>query len=166
VVVHAWLGLLPAWVEKRIAKEDRISWETRGWEGLGKHVGGLAKPGDVLAADSYQLCALLEFNVPGQPQVRYLAPWKRPTQFDVWEPSFDNLKGRDIILVSSIPLRPSSASLTTVYDNFERVEALPPYSVRYHGEEIRTIHLCRGYSFDPFQPRRLGPRSLFYKDYQ
>ncbi len=165
VALHAWLGLLPAWVEKKIAKEDRIVWETRGWAGLGKHVGGLLRAGDVIAADTYQLCALLEFNVPGQPQVRYLAPWKRPTQFDVWEPSFDNLQGRSIIFVSALPLRPSSTALTTIYENFASVETLAPYEVMYHGTEIRTIYLYRGHSFDPFHPRRLGPRSLFYRDY-
>jgi len=165
LIIHAWLGLLPATLETRIAKEDRVIWETRGWDGLGKHVAGLIKPGDVIAADSYQLCASLEFNVPGQPQVRYLAPWKRPTQFDVWEPSFDNLKGRDILFVAPSPLLPSSNALTTIYENFARVESLPEYGVRYHGAGIRTIYVYRGYSFDPFQPRRLGPMSLFYKDY-
>jgi len=164
-VVHAWIGLLPAWVEKRIAKEDRIIWETRGWAGLGKHVGNLAKPDDVIAADSYQLCALLEFNVPGQPRVKYLAPWKRPTQFDVREPSFDNLKGRNILFVSPSPLQPSSEHLKTIYENFSHVEPLISYDIKYHGETIRSIHIYRGQAFDPFQPRRLGPRSLLYKDY-
>jgi hypothetical protein len=165
VIVHAWLGLLPAGLEKRIAKEDRVIWETRGWAGLGKHIGELVEPNDVIAADSYQLCASLEFNIPGQPQVRYLAPWKRPTEFDVWEPSFDNLKGRNIVFVSPSPLLPSSSAHTTIYENFARVESLPAYEVKYHGTAIREIYVYRGNSFDPFQPKRLGPRSLFYKDY-
>jgi len=165
VVLHAWLGLLPASVERRVAKSDRIVWETRGWAGLGRHVGDLSRPGDVIAGDSYQLCALLEFNVAGNPEVRYLAPWKRPTQFDVWQPSFDNLKGRNILYVSPQPLEPSSAARTTIYENFERVEPLPSYAVMYHGEPIRRLHVYRGYAFDPFSPRRLGPRSLFYQDY-
>ncbi|MGB6068292.1 MAG: glycosyltransferase family 39 protein [Desulfomonilaceae bacterium] len=166
VLAHAWLGLLPAGLEKKLGKDDRIIWETRGWAGLGKHVSDLKSDGDVIAADSYQLCALLEFNMPGNPQVRYLAPWKRPTQFDVWEPSFDNLKGRNILFVSPKPLNPTSAVLTTIYENFSRVEPLAPYNVMYHGVAIRQIYIYRGYKFDPFSPRRLGPRSLLYKDYQ
>jgi len=165
-LAHAWIGLLPASLEMKVAKDDRIIWETRGWAGLGKHVAGLKSGGDVIAADSYQLCALLEFNVPGNPHVRYLAPWKRPTQFDVWEPSFDNLRGRNILFVSPLPLKPSSDSSTTIYDNFTRVEPLPPYEVMYHGVAIRQMYIYRGYEFDPFAPRRLGPRSLLYKDYQ
>jgi len=166
VILHAWIGVLPSFIEKRIAKEDRIIWETRGWDGLGKHVGQLKRDGDVIAGDSYQLCALLEFNVPGQPNVRYLSPWKRPTQFDVWERSFDNLKGRNILYVSPRPLEPSSDDLTTIYENFGKVEALPPFKVLYHGVAIREVLIYRGYDFDPFHPRRLGPRSLLYKDYQ
>lgn len=165
VVLHGWIGLLPASIEKKLGKADRVIWETRGWGGLGKHVKNLEAPGDVIAGDSYQLCALLEFNVPGNPRVRYLAPWKRPTVFDVWEPSFDNLKGRTILYVSPKPLNPSSAVLTTVYENFRTVEPLSPYHVMYHGEPIREIFLYRCHDFDPFEPRRLGPRSLLYKDY-
>ncbi len=41
VVLHAWIGLMPAAVEKKIAKEDRIVWETHGWHKLGTHVAGL-----------------------------------------------------------------------------------------------------------------------------
>jgi len=162
VVIHAWLGLLPAAVERKFSKDDRIIWETKGWDGLGEYVGGLKDSTDVVAADSYQLCALLEFNVPGNPKVRYLAPWRRPTQFDVWEPSFDNLKGSTILFVSARPLEPSSAALTTIYENFRRVEALAPYKVMYHGEPVREIYIYRGYEFEPFSPRRLGPRSLRY----
>jgi 4-amino-4-deoxy-L-arabinose transferase-like glycosyltransferase len=164
VVIHAWIGLLPAFIEKKLGKDDRIIWETRGWEGLGRHVGDLRAPDDVLAADTYQLCALLEFNVIGNPQVRYLAPWRRPTQFDVWEPSFDNMKGRNVLFVSDKPLNPSSDVLTTIYENFARVEALPAYKVMYHRTSIRDVYIYRGYGFDPFSPRRLGPRSLFYKE--
>ncbi len=163
--IHAWIGLLPASIEKRLGKADRIIWETKGWKGLGLHVKGLETTGDVIAADSYQLCAVLEFNVPDNPYVRYLAPWKRPTVFDVWEPSFDNLQGRTILYVSPKPLKPSSKVLTTVYENFKTVEALPSYQVMYHGESIREIHLYRCKGFDPWKPRRLGPRSLLYKDY-
>jgi 4-amino-4-deoxy-L-arabinose transferase-like glycosyltransferase len=164
-VLHAWIGLLPAAVEQKIAKEDRIVWETHGWAKLGKHVADLTKPGDILAADSYQLCALLEFNVPGQPAVRYLAPWKRPTQFDVREPSFDNLTGKSILYVSPVPLEPTSPARASIYENFRRVEKLPSYYVRYHESVIREIHVYRGEAFNPFQPRRLEPRSLLYKDY-
>jgi 4-amino-4-deoxy-L-arabinose transferase-like glycosyltransferase len=164
VVLHAWIGLLPASLEAKLGKDDRIIWETRGWDGLGRHVAGLKAPDDILAADTYQLCALLEFNVPGNPEVRYLAPWRRPTQFDVWEPSFDNMKGRNVLLVSDKPLNPSSAVLTTIYENFAKVEALPAYQVMYHGTAIRDVYIYRGYGFDPFSPRRLGPRSLFYKE--
>jgi 4-amino-4-deoxy-L-arabinose transferase-like glycosyltransferase len=165
VVLHGWIGLLPASIERKLGKADRVIWETRGWAGLGKHVGKLRQEGDVIAADSYQLCALLEFNVPGNPKVRYVAPWKRPTQFDVWEPSYDNLKGRQVLFVSPRPLEPTSSLLTTIYDNFSRVERLPAYEVIYHGSVIRRMYVCRGYDFNPFSPRRLGPRSLFYKDY-
>ena len=164
-VLHAWIGLLPASIEKRLGKADRVIWETRGWDGLGLHVKNLETSDDVIAGDSYQLCALLEFNVPGNPYVRYLAPWKRPTVFDVWEPSFDNLSGRTILYVSPKPLRPSSNVLTTVYENFKTVEPLPPYNVLYHGEPIREIYVYRCSGFNPFKPRRLGPRSLLYKDY-
>jgi 4-amino-4-deoxy-L-arabinose transferase-like glycosyltransferase len=164
IVAHAWIGLVPAAVERKIAKEDRIVWETAGWEGLGKHVADLKQPEDVLAADSYQLCALLEFNVPGNPNVRYLAPWRRPTQFDVWEPSFDNLKDRTILFVSPNSLEPSSASHGSIYENFRDVRPLPSYHVQYHGEPIREIHLYRCERFDPFRPRRLGPRSLRYQE--
>lgn len=164
VVLHAWLGLLPADWERRLGKTDRIVWETRGWKELGAHVGRLAKPDDVIAADSYQLCALLEFNVPGNPKVRYLAPWKRPTQFDVWSPSFDDLRGRSILFVSPKPLVPSAPGRVTVYENFRQIEALPTYHVQYHGESIREVYVCRGVDFNPFSPVRLGPRSLFYKD--
>lgn len=164
VVVHAWVGLLPAGLEKKIVKADRIIWETRGWAGLGRQVGSLRTSTDVLAADSYQLCALLEFNVPGQPFARYLAPWKRPTQFDVWHPSFDDLKGRDILYVSPIPLEPSSAARTTIYENFARIEPLEPYRVMYHGVPIRDVYLYRCSAFDPLTPRRLGPRSLRYRE--
>lgn len=162
VIAHAYLGLIPASLEKRYAKEDRIVWETRGWKDLGDYVAKLRTDSETIAADSYQLCALLEFNVPGQPRVRYLAPWKRPTQFDVWEPSFDNLKGRDILLVTPIPLKPTSNVLTTIYENFASVEELPAFHVMYHGEAIRDIHVYRCKNFDPFSPRRLGPRSLLY----
>jgi len=165
VALHAWLGLLPAGLEKKLGKTDRIVWETRGWKELGAHVGKLAKPDGVIAADSYQLCALLEFNVPGNPKVRYLAPWKRPTQFDVWSPSFDDLKGRSIVFVSPKPLIPSAPGRVTVYENFRQVEALPTYHVQYHGESIREVYVCRGLDFNPFSPVRLGPRSLFYKDW-
>ncbi len=165
VIVHAWIGILPVSIEKRLGKADRVIWETHGWDGLGKHVAALKHEGDVIAGDSYQLAALLEFNVTGNPYVRYLAPWKRPTQFDVWEPSFDNLKGRNILFVSPRPLRPPSAFSATVYNNFERVETLPAYQVVYHGDGIREIHLYRGHNFNPFSRFRLGPRSLFYRDY-
>jgi len=162
VILHGWVGIIPAGLEKKIGKSDRIVWETRGWDGLGQHVGGLKTAGDVVAADSYQLCAILEFNVPGNPRVRYLAPWNRPTQFDVWEPSFDNLKGKNILYVSPRRLEPSSASFTTIFENFDRVETLPAYKVLYHGVAIREIYLYRGYDFNPFFPRKLGPRSLLY----
>lgn len=162
VILHAWIGLIPAFLEKKYAKEDRVIWETRGWAGLGRHINELREPQDILAGDSYQLCALMEFNIPGQPSVRYLAPWKRPTQFDVWNPSFDDMKGRNILYVSPVPLRPSSDVLTTVYENFQVVEELDPFHVVYHGQPIRTIHVYRCKNFDPFSPRRLGPRSLFY----
>ncbi|MFH1114243.1 MAG: glycosyltransferase family 39 protein [Pseudomonadota bacterium] len=164
-VLHAWIGLLPAGIERRLGKADRIIWETRGWKGLGDHVKSLEAAGYVIAGDSYQLCALLEFNVPGNPFVRYLAPWKRPTVFDVWEPSFDNLQGRTILYVSPKPLKPSSDALTTVYENFQTVEPLAPYHVMYHGESIREIYVYRCTGFDPWKPRRLGPRSLLYRDY-
>jgi 4-amino-4-deoxy-L-arabinose transferase-like glycosyltransferase len=162
IVLHAWIGLLPASIERRLGKADRIIWETRGRHGLGKHIADLRRAGDVIAADSYQLCAVLEFNVPGHPRVRYLAPWRRPTQWDVWEPSYDNLKGKNILFVSPRPLDPSSKVLMTVFENFSRIERLPAYSVIYHGSEIREVFVCRGYGFDPFKPRRLGPRSLRY----
>jgi hypothetical protein len=165
VVVHAWIGLLPASLEKDLGKNDRIIWETRGWAGLGKHLSSLMNEGDVIAADTYQLCALLEFNIPGQPSVRYLAPWERPTQFDVWNRSYDDLRGRNILFVSSKPLVPTGPTLTTIYENFSHVQELPSYEVIYHGEPIRKIYVCRGRGFDPFEPRRLGPRSLFYSDY-
>jgi len=160
--LHGWLGILPASMEKRIAKSDRIVWETSGWDGLGSHVGALKQEDEVIAGDSYQLCAVLEFNVPGNPHVRYLAPWKRPTQFDVWEPSFDNLTGRDILLVSSVELQPSSHVLTTIYENFGRVEPLPSYKFMYHGVAIREVYVYRCSDFNPTSPRRLGPRTLFY----
>ena len=162
VTFHAWVGLVPAFVERRIGKADRIIWETRGWYGLGQYLPGLMKNDDVIAADSYQLCALLEFNIPGQPNVRYLAPWDRPTQFDVWNRSYDDLAGKDILFVSAKPLGPTSSVLMTIYENFSSVDQLPPYEVMYHGESIRQIYICRGHGFDPFKPRRLGPRSLFY----
>ena len=164
-VAHAWMGLLPADIERRIAKEDRIIWETHGWHELGRHVADLRKPDDVIAADSYQLCSLLEFNVPGQPRVRYLAPWKRPTQFDVREPSFDNLMGKNILYVSPVPLTPSSNARASIYENFRQVEKLPSYHVMYHDSPIREVYVYRGEAFNPFVPRRLGPRSLLYKDY-
>jgi len=162
VVLHAWVGLLPASWESRLAKDDRIVWEIGGWQDLGKHVGQWRQTYDVLAADTYQLCALLEFNVPGQPFVRYLAPWDRPTQFDVWEPSFENLRGETILFVSSKPLTPSCPQRTTIYEHFSRVESLPVFQVRYHGVEIRQIYLYRGYDFNPSAPRSLGPRKLKY----
>ena len=165
VVTHAWVGLLPSELERRLGKDDRIIWETRGWRDLGLHVKKLAQPDDVIAADSYQLCALLEFNVPGNPKARYLAPWKRPTQFDVWEPSFDNLTARNILFVSPSKLEPSSSGKVTIYESFSRVEPLEPYRVMYHGTSIREIFVYRGYGFNPRTPRRLGPRSLFYRDY-
>jgi hypothetical protein len=164
-VAHAWVGLLPADVERKIAKEDRIVWETHGWHKLGEHVGKLCKPGDIIAADSYQLCSVLEFNVPGQPRVRYIAPWKRPTQFDVREPSFDNLTGKNILYVSPVPLTPSSNAHGSIYENFRHVEQLPSYQAMYHDTPVREIFVYRGESFNPFQPKRLGPRSLLYKDY-
>ncbi|MEW6347988.1 MAG: glycosyltransferase family 39 protein [Thermodesulfobacteriota bacterium] len=165
VVLHGRFGLLPAPLEARLGKADRIVWETRGWDELGRHVGHARRKGDVIAADSYQMCALLWFNVPGQPGVRYLAPWKRPAQFDVVEPSFDNLKGRDILFVSATPLEPTSAVKTTVYENFSSVQELRSFEVMYHGEPIRKIFLYRGRNFDPDSPRKLGPRSLLYRDY-
>ncbi len=164
VAVHAWIGLLPAAVEKRFAKEDRVIWETRGWDGLGKHVGSLVHDGDVIAADRYQLCAVLEYNVPGNPEVRYLAPWRRPTAFDVRRPSYDDLNGKDIIFVAPEPLVPSSDVHSTIYENFKRVDSLPPYEVKYHGETIRNIYLQRGVGFNSRDPRKLGPKSLFYRE--
>ncbi len=163
--LHAEVGLVPAAVEKRFAKEDRIIWETRGWDGLGEHVGRLAKEGETIAGDSYQMCASLEFNVPGNPFVRYLAPWKRPTQFDVWEPSFDNLAGRDVLFVSPKPLVPSSDVRTTIYESFDAIEPLQPYGVKYHGEIIREIHVYRCKKFDPKSLGERKDRSLFYRDY-
>ncbi len=165
-LAHGWLGLLPASVERNIAKEDRIIWETRGLSGLGRHVDALRKPDDVIAGDSYQMSAILEFNTPGQPYVRYLAPWNRPTQFDVWEPSLDNLKGRNILFVSPKPLLSSSDVRTTIYENFERVEPLESYKVMYHGEPIREIFVYRGFNFDPASPRPLPRRSLLYTHVQ
>ncbi len=165
VVVHGWLGLLPAAVERNLGKDDRIIWETLGWRGLGQHVVALKKDEDVIAADTYQLCALLEFNIPGQPEVRYVAPWDRPTQFDVWNTSYDDLKDKNILFVSSKPLGPTNNTLTTIYENFSHVEQLPYYPIIYHEEQIRQVYICRGYVFDPFKPRRLGPKSLFYADY-
>lgn len=165
VVLHAWIGIMPASVERSVAKADRIIWETRGWDELGKHVKALVKEDEVIAADSYQLCALLEFNIPGQPAVRYLAPWGRPTQFDVWNQSFDDLAGRTIIFVSPKPLAPTSSVLVSIYENFTSVDALPVYNVMYHGESIREIYIYRCSGFNPYEPRRLGPRSLFYRDY-
>ncbi len=165
VVAHAWLGLIPASLERSIAKADRIIWETRDWDKLGEHVSGLVRENEVVAADSYQMCALLEFNIPGQPEVRYLAPWGRPTQFDIWHRSFDDMKGRDIIYVSAKPLAPSTESSSTIWENFASIEPLPVFSVTYHGEPVREIYVYRLKGFDPFQPRRLAPRSLFYRDY-
>ncbi|MGD9819131.1 MAG: glycosyltransferase family 39 protein [Desulfomonilaceae bacterium] len=165
VVLHTWIGIIPASWERSISKADRIIWETRGWDKLGQHVSEFIGKGEILAADSYQLCALLEFNTPGQPQVRYLAPWERPTQFDIWHRSFDDLKGRDIIFVSPKPLLPSSDAFTTIYESFSSVEQLPVYHVIYHGVSIREIFIYRCRAFNPEHPRKLGPRSLFYKDY-
>jgi len=128
-------------------------------------VAALKKDEDVIAADTYQLCALLEFNNPGHPEVRYVAPWDRPTQFDVWNRSYDDLKDKNILFVSSKPLGPTNNTLTTIYENFSHVEQLPYYPIIYHEEQIREVYICRGYGFDPFKPRRLGPKSLFYDDY-
>ncbi len=165
VVLHAWIGIIPASLERSVSKADRIIWETRGWDKLGRHVNDLIQKDEVIAADSYQLCALLEFNIPGQPEVRYLAPWGRPTQFDVWHQSFDDLAGRTIIYVSPKPLAPTSTALVSIYENFASVEALPIFDVMYHGESIREIYIYRCRGFNPYEPRRLGPRSLFYRDY-
>lgn len=165
VALHARFGLIPASLERSVAKSDRIIWETRDWDKLGKHVHNLTKHGEIIAADSYQMCALLEFNTPGQPEVRYLAPWGRPTQFDLWGKSFDDLQGKTIIYVAPKPLQPSSDFLTTIYENCASVENLDTFDVMYHGESIRKIYICRITGFDPFNPRRLGPRSLFYRDY-
>jgi len=164
VALHGWLGLIPAGLERRIVKEDRIVWETLGWDGLGTYLGSLLQDSDTLAADSYQLCATLEFNVPGNPRVRYLAPWKRPTQFDVWEPSFDDLAGMNILFISPIPLEPTGPVRGSIYENFSRVEALPSYKFLYHGVPIREMYIYRCYDFNPYCPRRLGPRSLFYRE--
>ncbi len=164
IVIHGWVGLAPAWLERKLGKADRIIWETRGWRELGIHVANLRQEREVIAGDKYQMCAILEFNVPGLPKARYLAPWRRPTQFDVWEPSFDNLAQRDILFVTSRRLKPSDKVRTTIYENFKEVKELPPYKVMYHNEPIREIYVYRGYSFDPFKPRRLGPRSLFYSE--
>lgn len=165
VVLHAWLGIVPASVEKWGAKADRIVWETRDWDRLGIHIGNLVKEGETIAADSYQLAALLEFNIPGQPEVRYMSPWGRPTQFDVWHRSFDDLAGQTIVYVSPKPLAPSSDALVTIYENCASVEPLDVFDVMYHGESIRKIYVYRLKGFDPHSPRRLGPRSLFYRDY-
>ena len=165
VVFHAWIGLLPASIERRLGKADRIIWETRGWDDLGEHVGKLRKSDDVIAGDSYQMAASLWFNVPGQSPVRYLAPWKRPTQFDVREPSFDNLAGRNILFVSSKKLVPSTEGKLSIYENFPKIEPLAPSHVMYHGESIRKTYIYRCYNFNPTSPRRLGPRSLLYRDY-
>jgi hypothetical protein len=162
VLFHGSVGLLPAFLEKRIAKEDRIIWETWKWDGLGRHIGDLMKPDDVIAADSYQLSAILEFYVPNQPFVRYLSPWKRPTQFDVRNPSFDDLMGKTILFVSQTELKPSGPELSTIHENFAEVHSLKPYEILYHGETIRKIFVYRGTGFNPFEPKRLGPRSLFY----
>lgn len=164
VFLHGWFGLLPSFIEKRVAKEDRVTWETRCWDALGTHIQALRLPEDVIAADSYQLCALLEYNIPGNPMVRYLAPWDRPTQFDVWNPSFEDLKGKNILFVSSKQLEPSNSTKTTVYENFAMIEQFPPFRVKYHGDSIRKVFVARCINFDPFQPRKLGPRSLFYRD--
>uniref|UniRef100_A0A7C4ATD2 Glycosyltransferase family 39 protein n=1 Tax=Desulfomonile tiedjei TaxID=2358 RepID=A0A7C4ATD2_9BACT len=162
VATHAWIGLLPASYGRRFAKDDRIIWETHGWRDLGRRVGELRSADDIIAADTYQLCALLEFNTPGQPYVRYLAPWDRPTQFDVWEPSFENLRGRTLLFVSSKPLVPSSPERTTIYEHFSRVEPLPVFEVIYHGVGIRRMYLYRCHDFNPTAPRVLGPRQLKY----
>ncbi len=164
VVGHAWLGLLPLSMERMLGKADRVIWETRGWDRMGRHVGELRRPDDVVAGDSYQLCALLEFNVPGTPYARYVAPWKRPTQFDVWEPTLRNLKGRTILFVTPRKLLPSSEVRSTIYENFARVESLPAYEFMYHGEPIRTMYMYRGFEFDPDSTRPLPTRSLFYDD--
>jgi 4-amino-4-deoxy-L-arabinose transferase-like glycosyltransferase len=164
VVGHAWIGFAPSWLERRLGKADRIIWETRGWRGLGEHVGRLQRDREVIAGDKYQMCAILEFYTPGHPRVRYLAPWRRPTQFDVWEPSFDNLAGRDILFVTSRKLKPTDESRVTIYENFQEVRALPPYRVMFHKEPIREVYIYRCLSFDPFKPKRLGPRSLFYSE--
>lgn len=166
LILHATVGILPVFLEKKLGKDDRIIWETTGWSGLGHHVDALRKPDDVIAADSYQLCALLEFNIPGQPKVRYLAPWKRPTQFDVRDRSYEDIAGRSVLFVSPDPLTPSVQYHATVHDNFQRVTPLPSYFVHYHGEPIREIHIARGYGFDPHKKWPLGgKKSLFYKDY-
>ncbi len=165
VVLHGSVGLLPAAMEERLGKADRVIWETAGWKELGAQVGRIKRETDVIAGDSYQMTALLWFNVPGQQPVRYLAPWKRPTEFDVMEPSFGNLKGQDILYVSSIRLEPSSPARTTVYDNFRKVTELPAYEVIYHGVPVRRVFLYRCEGFDPDSPRKLGPRSLLYRDY-
>ena len=162
ILLHGSIGILPASLERKWAKDDRIIWETRDWDKLGKHIGTLTQPGDVIAADSYQLTALLEYNVPNNPSVRYLAPWKRPTQFDIWEPSFDNLAGKTILFVSPIELKPSSDVLTTIYENFSNVIPLTPFEFLYHGVEIRRMFIYRCENFNPFQPKRLAPRSLHY----
>jgi 4-amino-4-deoxy-L-arabinose transferase-like glycosyltransferase len=162
VVLHGFVGLLPASLEKRLGKADRILWETRGWDGLGVHVAGLFRPGDIIAADTYQLCALLEYNVPGNPEVRYLAPWNRPTQFDVWNPSYENLRNKDVIFVSARPLVPSSKERTTIYEHFRAVEPLPPYETMYHGVPVRLTYVHRGLTFNPDAPHVLPQRSLKY----
>ena len=60
--------------------------------------------------------------------------------------------------------RSSDKVLTTIYENFSKVEELPDYEVMYHDTAIRRVYISLGYGFNPFSPRRLTPRSLFYSD--
>jgi hypothetical protein len=82
----------------------------------------------------------------------------------VWNGTYDDLAGRNIVFVSAVQLRPSSEIRTTVYENFRTVETLTPYSVKYHGESIREVYVYRGHGFNPYEPRRLGPKSLHYRE--
>jgi hypothetical protein len=114
---------------------DRI----RGWREIGEQADRLLRemPGNekpFLAAQRYQMAAILEFYTPGQPEVQ-LFPRDTPAtnQYRFWDHA-PELAGRNALYVCE-----DEWEINLIRPKFQSLEVLPVFSVIRDGRKIREV---------------------------
>jgi undecaprenyl-diphosphatase len=133
------------------AEQDRIAFETTGWNTLGhvidKALRQMERPDQTFIFGlRYQLASELAFYMKGQPQTVSVNRWTRPNVYDFW---FDDalLRGRDGIGVFEFEAEVTQFS--QVFEQVGRPVMIPIYrrSPWFGRELVQTLYYARCYGF-------------------